>query len=267
MSGVPRPPLGPAMPALADSPTLELPPPAAPPARRESPRQKRGSTAAPAAPVPAVIPPDGRLTLGGATWEVYVALADAPENADLKFTFDGPAGLLELEMAAGFLHEKVAELLAALVSAFLLHRDVEFTPAGTVTLRRRPGRGHGLRADKTYYIRSREAVRGKTTISLIDGDPAPDLAIEIDVTSPGLDKLPIYAALGVPEVWVWEDAAITVRRLGDDGAYSIVGESREVEGFPLELAAGLIERFGPDGHNAVVKAFAARLAANDAPPA
>ena len=253
------------MPALADSPTLELPPPPAPPVRRGSVRQERGSTAAvPVAPTPAVLPDDGRLTLGGATWEVYVALADAPDNADLKFTFDGPAGLLEIEMPNGSVHETAAELLAALVSAFLLHRDVEFRPTGTTTLRRRPGRGHGLRADKTYYIRTFEAVRGKPTISLQDGDPPPDLAIEVDVTSPGVDKLPIYAALGVPEVWVWDDAAITVRRLTDGGTYRVVNGSVEVEGFPAEFAAELTGRLGDEGQNAILKAFAARLAADDA---
>jgi Uma2 family endonuclease len=36
-------------------------------------------------------------------------------------------------------------------------------------------------------------------------DPPPDLLIEIDVTNDSLDKFPLYAALGVPEVWRYED--------------------------------------------------------------
>ena len=257
------------MSALADPPTLELPPPAPRPARRRIPGRADVRTVAAPSDVTAApgAPAGGRLTLGGATWEVYVALADAPDNADLKFTFDGPAGLLEIEMPNGSVHETAAELLAALVSAFLMHRDMEFRPTGTVTLRRRPGRGHGLRADKTYYIRTFEAVRGKPTISVQDGDPPPDLAIEVDVTSPGVDKLPIYAALGVPEVWVWEDAAITVRRLTDGGTYRVVDRSVEVEGFPTEFAAELTGRLGGEGQNAILKRFAARLAADDAAPA
>jgi Uma2 family endonuclease len=32
-------------------------------------------------------------------------------------------------------------------------------------------------------------------------DPPPDLAIEIDITSRSIPRLPIYSALGVPEIW------------------------------------------------------------------
>jgi len=32
-------------------------------------------------------------------------------------------------------------------------------------------------------------------------DPPPDLVIGIDITNPSLNKLPLYAAIGVPEVW------------------------------------------------------------------
>jgi len=32
-------------------------------------------------------------------------------------------------------------------------------------------------------------------------DPPPDLVIEIDIPSPSFSKLPIYADMGVPDVW------------------------------------------------------------------
>lgn len=35
----------------------------------------------------------------------------------------------------------------------------------------------------------------------LEHDPPPDLVVEIDRTSASLDKLPIYATLGVPEIW------------------------------------------------------------------
>jgi Uma2 family endonuclease len=38
----------------------------------------------------------------------------------------------------------------------------------------------------------------------------PDLAIEITVSSDGIDVLEIYRRIGVPEVWFWEDGVITV---------------------------------------------------------
>ncbi len=35
----------------------------------------------------------------------------------------------------------------------------------------------------------------------LDVDPPPDLAIEIEITNSLLDKLGIYAGIGVPELW------------------------------------------------------------------
>ena len=54
--------------------------------------------------------------------------------------------------------------------------------------------------DQCYYIQYERAVRGKGDIDLIVDTP-PDLAIEIDNTSSSLNRMAIYAALGVPEVW------------------------------------------------------------------
>jgi Uma2 family endonuclease len=44
-------------------------------------------------------------------------------------------------------------------------------------------------------------------------DPPPDLAIEVDFTSSSIDRLSIYAALNVPEVWRWEAGSIRVYHL------------------------------------------------------
>ena len=41
----------------------------------------------------------------------------------------------------------------------------------------------------------------------------PDLAIEVVVSSTQRDKLPIYRALQVPEVWIWKQDIITVHAL------------------------------------------------------
>ena len=64
----------------------------------------------------------------------------------------------------------------------------------------------GLEPDECYYIQNEAVVRGKETITL-SVDPPPDLAIEVDSTSSSLDRMGIYAALGMcgggylPESW------------------------------------------------------------------
>ena len=256
-------PHGPAMSALAEPPTLEPPPSAAPPVRREAPRPGRRPTAAvPVAPAPAVLPADGRLTLGGATWEVYVALADAPANADLKFTFDGPNGLLEIEMPNGFRHESVSRLLCLLVAAFAEERELDYAPAGSLSLRRED-RGRGADSDESFYVSNydRRPAPGTNVPDLAAGDAPPDLVIEVDVTSPGTSKLPIYAALGVAEVWVWADDGLTARHLANNGEYERVSESAELPGFPLSAAAELIARRGELSAGRLVAAFRETLRA------
>ena len=44
-------------------------------------------------------------------------------------------------------------------------------------------------------------------------DPPPDLIIEIDITSSSLNRLPLFAAVGVPEVWRYEKGAIKIYQL------------------------------------------------------
>src|SRR5262249_16698573 len=73
-------------------------------------------------------------------------------------------------------------------------------------------------------------IRGKTTIDLMT-DPPPDLVVEIDLTHPSLDKLPIYAAMGVPEVWRYQRERVLLYRLTGT-VYETVEPSVVLPGLP-----------------------------------
>ena len=221
---------------LADSPTRR-PPPAAP------------------VRLPA---PGGRAVSRGVSWTTYLALREEPEYRRVRMTYDGPAGgLLELERP-GEPHGAVAELLADLIVAFAEVRRLALRSSGAFT-QQRPDLLRGLEGDKAYYIARFDAVRGRAA-DLAGGDPPPDLCVEVDVTSPGVSKLPIYAALGVPEVWVWAGGAITVRRLTGAGRYETVAASGELAGFPLRLAEGLLDRWADASTPELLAEFRAALA-------
>ena len=196
--------------------------------------------------------------LRGVTWAEYRGLREKAENAHVKLTYDGPAGgLLEIEMPLGMEHESLAELLAGFVSAFARRRGLAYRAVGSMT-QSREDLSRGLESDKCYYLKNAPRMRGKRRLDLSAGDPPPDLAVEVDVTSPGVSKLPIYAALGVPEVWVWADDAIAVRRLTDDG-YEIVADSGELPGFPIAAAADLAARWADEDADALLEQFENRL--------
>jgi Uma2 family endonuclease len=55
-------------------------------------------------------------------------------------------------------------------------------------------------------------------------DPPPDLVIEIDITSPSLDKFPLYAVIGVPEVWRYDGTHVTMHRLAGERYVEVTHE-------------------------------------------
>ena len=205
--------------------------------------------------------PGERRTLSGATWADYVRLSADSERTRIKYTFDGPAGLLEIEMPQGHPHESISRLLFWLIVSFAEERGTELSPSGSVTVRRED-LARGAEPDESFYVThvADFPPPGTNLLDLQGGQRPPDLVIEVDVTSPGVSKLPIYAALGIPEVWVWEDEAIVPRRLAAGGGYAVRDNSDELPGFPFVLAADLISR-RPWGLLALKRAFLTRLRA------
>lgn len=68
--------------------------------------------------------------------------------------------------------------------------------------------------------------------------PIPDLSIEV-VFSSGGNKLARYRALGVPEVWFWEDGSLTLHHLRENGYEQI--EHSELPGLD-QLDLDLLKR-------------------------
>ncbi len=69
--------------------------------------------------------------------------------------------------------------------------------------------------------------------------PIADLSIEVVFTSGGLEKLPRYQALGVPEVWFWEDGTLQLHHLRST-EYERIDRS-ELPGLE-DLDIGLLKR-------------------------
>jgi Uma2 family endonuclease len=134
--------------------------------------------------------------------------------------------MLEI-MSPSYLHEQRNALIAMLVSIVATEMDIDFENAGSTTFKR-PDVGRGFEPDSCFYLQHVTAIRGKRTIDLAT-DPPPDLVVEIDITHPSLDKLPIYTALGVPEVWrATEERVVVYQRTGD--GYTVNDQSRVLPG-------------------------------------
>jgi Uma2 family endonuclease len=199
-------------------------------------------------------------------WKTYTLLGRIlAERRSIRMTYD--RGVLEI-MNMTFRHESSADFLGRFVVVLSEERGQEVACGGSTTLRRRK-KQRGLEPDNCYWLVNEFRVRGKDRIDLRI-DPPPDLVLEIDITSCSLDRLSIYAVLGVPEVWRFDGRALTFHVLEADGNYSVRTHSVS---FPFVSAADLstfLALRGQMGENAIVRQFRAwvrqRLAAGGTPP-
>jgi Uma2 family endonuclease len=184
-----------------------------------------------------------RFVLQDVPWWTYVALRDAlDDHAGLKLTY--LEGTLEL-MSPSLLHEDAKTIIARLLEAWATETRVDLRGFGSTTFRRE-ARRRGLEPDECYKL-------GK-----LQEDAVPDIAIEVIVTSGTVDKMAVYAGLGVAEVWIWRPnaASIAVNRLVD-GAYQRRERSEVLPA--LEIAE--LARFVQPGENQteLVRAYQAVL--------
>jgi Uma2 family endonuclease len=156
-----------------------------------------------------------RILLRGVSWETFLALGDDLGDGSARLAYD--RGDLEL-MSPSPWHERLKVRLGRLVEAVLLELGIPFEPAGETRWIREAAR-RGLEADESYFL-------DPAKLAVITGraadrrdDPAPDLAVEVDLSEPEIDRAAIYAALGVREVWYFDGETLRIERLGDDGAY------------------------------------------------
>jgi len=136
--------------------------------------------------------------MSGVTWQAYSMLLDAiGDRAGVRVTYD--RGELEIYMPSTR-HECLKDMAARLAEQVALETRTRFRSFGSATWRRE-GLDRGAEPDDCFCFRHLDLLRGRTDVGTRPDDPPPDLAVEVDIGSSSLPKLPIYAALRVPEVW------------------------------------------------------------------
>ena len=179
-------------------------------------------------------PPEQRMVLDNISWETYERiLEDHRDKSVPRFTYD--RGRLEI-MSPSPEGEKLKENTALLVNAVAEGMDIDIEGLGSTTFRRED-LDRGFEPDGCFYIQNVKRVKGKTELDLRT-DPPPDVVIEIDITNPSINKFPIFAQLGVPEVWRYDGGRWMVLALAD-GEYIEQAASIALPG----LTAALILRF------------------------
>jgi Uma2 family endonuclease len=194
-------------------------------------------------------PVEERILLHNVSWETYEQLLSNYENSSSpRFAFD--RGTLEI-MSPSSEHEELSDLITQLVFILAEEWDFEYRSFGRTTFRREE-LGSGFEPDGCFYIQSVDRISGVKRLDLA-AHPPPDIAIEVDVTSPSLNKLPIYARIGVPEIWRYDGQKVTILLL-QESEYQESQESRSISRLNSPALSQLVEQGTSMKRSAWVKA-------------
>jgi Uma2 family endonuclease len=177
----------------------------------------------PPKPLPLILETAGvpnPIVLHNITWEKLEQLDELLADTGARLTYID--GILEIMPPPSEAHEEPKSTVSRLVEAFLQEKAVRFYIRGSLTQGQKKD-GARLEPDESYSIGAKK--------------PTPDLAIEVTVTSGGINKLVIYARLKVPEVWFWEDGTIDIYCLREDGQYEKADRSELLPNLDIDLLA------------------------------
>ena len=176
---------------------------------------------------------DQFVVLQGVDWRTYSVLRELLDSPGVRLTY--LRGALEIASSSRR-HEDYKKRIARLVELFALERGIPLYGYGCATFRRE-ARERGLEPDECYAVGE-------------DLREYPDIALEVALTSGGIDKLAVYEGLDVREVWFWKGDHIEL--------FAREGESfRPVERSLLipDLDFAALARFAlhPDQHQALIE--------------
>jgi Uma2 family endonuclease len=196
------------------------------------------------------------VVVRGVDWAYYERLSEVVGESRIRIAFDGND--LEI-MVPGPLQSDYGTFAGYLVDAIAEELAIPFRSMGTTTWQR-PEVKRAVEADDCFYFVPEKIAQAVAALKQKSNDvadyPNPDLAIEIDISPSKIDRLGIYAALRVVEVWRFDTDTVKIDRLKDDGSY----ESAEASGF-LPIRADEIVRWVIEEDSSDVSGWEQRLRA------
>lgn len=179
--------------------------------------------AAAAAPMPGLAPkPDEqRMLLHGVSWKEYVILRELMDRPGLRMTY--LRGALEL-MSPSPAHELWKKNIARFIELYAHLKHIDLYGYGSATFKQE-AKERGAEPDECYLINKQ----------LVD---FPEIVLEVILTAPLLDKLEVYAGMGVAEVWLFKDGRFSLHALdGQTARYAEIPRSRILPELDFELLA------------------------------
>ncbi len=195
-------------------------------------------------------PAETRTTLENISWQTFkTMLAEMGSERKNRLAYDD--GIIEI-MSPLMPHENSNRVIEVFVGVLCEELGLEIKRAGSLTLTREDIE-RGSEPDSSYYIQNESLVRNKENIDLSE-DPPPDLVLEVEYSRPKIDKLRLYASLGVPEFWRYNGSILRVYILNNK-EYSEVQFSPTFFPVPVTEIPRFIQETRNIGEIATTSAF------------
>ena len=190
-----------------------------------------------------------RTVLENVGWDTFIELAGQRSGSVPRMTFD--EGVLEL-MSPRRQHENIGRLIGRMVETYTEVMDIEIQTVASTTFKRKDLQ-KAFEADESYYIEHAELIRPKEEVDL-SIDPPPDLVIEVEITSSAIQKLKLFAAMGVPEVWRHDGERLQMFMLSND-KYVPIETSRALGQLTAKIIDSFLVRRFDLGETAIIRQF------------
>lgn len=190
-----------------------------------------------------------RVVLYNISWQQFEnLLLDLGDRRAARVAYDN--GTLEI-MTPLPEHEYYRESIGDAIKDIAEELAINYESYGSTTWKREAHQA-GLEPDNCFYFQNEAKVRGKLKFNLTQ-DPPPDLALEIDLTSKSLNRFPIYARLGIPEIWCYDTGELKIYQLQNDD-YIEVETSLVFPQIRVQELPKIIEQERPNGRRAIRQA-------------
>lgn len=195
------------------------------------------------------LPTGATLRIPHVSWEDYdQLLADLGDDYHVRVSYD--CGCLEI-MSPLPEHGQYAEVVQDIAREITRELGLKLEARGSMTIRS-AWQSKGAEPDTCFYVQHAARIIGKRSLDF-NTDPPPDIVVEIDLTNASQHKFPIYAALGIPEIWRYDGSQAYFYHLSGE-QYIEASYSRAFPFLPSVILAQLIEQSKTAGQDAALDA-------------
>ena len=195
------------------------------------------------------LPKGAILRLPQVSWEDYEQLlADLGDDYHVRVSY--ACGWLEI-MSPLPEHGEFADVVQDIAREITRELGVKLEARGSMTIRS-AWQAQGAEPDTCFYVQNAARIIGKRSLDF-NTDPPPDIVVEIDITNASQSKFPIYAALGVPEIWRYDGSQAYFYHLAGE-QYVETSHSQAFPFLTSTVLAQLIEQSKSEGQDAALDA-------------